>query len=354
MTWSKKALILVGCMALAACSGSGGRGATKLDDAGSRDGSLVGDLIKVPGDLILPGDEVDLDGDGAADGVGVDLDGDGTADGIDTNGDGVIDQLIPHPPVDGGSTTGITVPSDPVGSVLCNGLPCGCNDGLDNDADGVTDLADPECVSSWDNDEGSLATGIPGDNRDEACQDCFFDGNSGSGNDGCRLPTSCLLLGNNSSGRGSCSSCEQTDKCKNFCEAYTPNGCDCFGCCGINVGGTVKHVLLETGCDINGTQLSNCTECVPSTTCVNTCGRCELCPGKTINDLPADCAPTPPTPGTDAGTGGGTDGGTGEPPPPPPPFTCEGGATVCGSGLAACDSGSLCQFGCCVRVPILI
>ncbi len=355
MTWSSKAVVLLGCMTLAACSGGGGR--KPVGDAGAGDGSNFNTPIKVPGQTILPGDSVDLDGDGNADGVGIDLDGDGVADGIDTDGDGVIDQLIPRP-TDGG-TTGIMVPtnptaptdpSDPVGSVLCNGVPCQCNDGIDNDNDGVTDLGDPECVSSWDNDEGSLATGISGDNRDEACQDCFFDGNSGSGNDGCRLPTSCLLEGNNSSGRGSCSSCEQTDKCKNFCQAFTPNGCDCFGCCDVNLGGTIKHVLLEAGCDINGTELSNCTQCVPSVSCVNTCGRCELCPGKTVADLPADCgSPTPPA---DGGTVPGTDGGT--PPPPPPPYTCDNGGTVCGAGLPACAAGSLCQFGCCVLVPILI
>jgi hypothetical protein len=209
---------------------------------------------------------------------------------------------------------------------------------VDNDTDGVLDLADPECVSSWDDDEGSLATGIPGDNKDEACQDCFFDGNSGSGNDGCRVPTSCILLGNDSSGHGSCSSCEQPKKCQDFCKPYTPNGCDCFGCCEIHLpGGSITNVLLGGGCSIDGNKITGCTQCVPNPSCNNSCGRCELCPGKTAADLPADCTPAP-----DSGVPGE---------PPAPPHTCEGGGTVCGEGLPLCAAGALCQFGCCVLTP---
>lgn len=349
MAFRTSAVAVVGCLMWVACSGSSASAPKRSTEDASVDASAAADAsrVKQPGDVIKGGDEVDLDGDGTADGVAIDEDGDGVIDGIDTDGDGKVDQ--PLPTGDGG-VTGVPFPTDPTGTVLCGDAPCACNDGLDNDMDSVSDLADPECVSSWDNDEGSLATGIPGDNRDEACQDCFFDGNSGSGNDGCRLPTSCLTEGNASSGRGSCNKCEQSDQCKNFCEAYTPNGCDCFGCCDVLVGSTVKHVLLEAGCDLNGTKLENCNECVPSTTCVNLCGRCELCPGKTINDLPADCAP--PAGGGDAGTGDGTDGGTIK--PPPPSYTCDSGETLCGSGLPACPNGSLCQFGCCVQTPIIL
>src|SRR5947207_6303314 len=60
-----------------------------------------------------------------------------------------------------------------------------CSDGIDNDGDGKIDYADPECVGPLDNDESSFATGIPGDNIDACKQDCFFDGNSGMGDDGC-------------------------------------------------------------------------------------------------------------------------------------------------------------------------
>ena len=44
---------------------------------------------------------------------------------------------------------------------------------------------DAECTGASDNDEASFGTGIPGDNKDPCKQDCFFDGNSGSGDDGC-------------------------------------------------------------------------------------------------------------------------------------------------------------------------
>src|SRR5690606_22500439 len=158
-----------------------------------------------------------------------------------------------------------------------------------NDEDGLSDLADPECVSSWDNDEASFATGISGDNRDDACQDCFFDGNSGSGNDGCRLPSSRLTTGDATSGQGSCNTCEQSDKCVNFCKAFTPNGCDCFGCCTVQLAnGSTVNVALGGGCNIDGDSVEGCMECVPNDSCINKCGKCELCPGKTVADLPAE------------------------------------------------------------------
>jgi hypothetical protein len=226
--------------------------------------------------------------------------------------------------------------------VLCNGSPCACDDGVDNDNDGDTDLTDPECVARWDDDEGSFATGMPGDNRDNACQDCFFDGNSGSGNDHCRIPNSCLLEGNPSSGHGSCSQCEQPASCVDFCRQYTPNGCDCFGCCQVDVGGSIKHVLLQTGCDLNGTTLTGCTECVPNPSCNNECGTCELCAGKTVADLPPECFPVDAgTPETDAGI----------PTEPPSNWTCDNGQPQCGEGLPLCADGNLCQFGCCTPAP---
>ena len=66
-----------------------------------------------------------------------------------------------------------------------------CSDGLDNDGDGKIDYADPECVGPLDNDESSFATGIPGDNSDACKQDCFFDGNSGMGDDHCLWQLKC-------------------------------------------------------------------------------------------------------------------------------------------------------------------
>jgi len=108
-----------------------------------------------------------------------------------------------------GSDAGSPFVINDAGQIMCGSGVCACSDGVDGDSDGLVDMADPECVSAWDNDEASFATGIPGDNRDD-CQDCFFDGNSGSGDDGCRTPTSCVLTGTNDR-MGSCGgTCEQT------------------------------------------------------------------------------------------------------------------------------------------------
>jgi len=319
------------CLLAAACSGD--------DRHGGDAGSVVGD----GGDITL------LDGGNAhvVDASGMDAHvADATAggDGSTTN---------PNPLLDGSSP----FPINDAGQVLCGSAACACSDGIDQDTDGLIDLADPECVSAWDNDEASFATGISGDNRDDACQDCFFDGNSGSGNDGCRIPSSCLTTGSPTSGQGSCNSCTASTQCKNFCQAYTPNGCDCFGCCGVQLGSNiVKNVLIGAGCSIDGNNLTGCNECVPSVSCVNTCGRCELCPGKTVADLPADCGSTTipgsdgGVPGGDSGIVGGDDAGT---PPGTPTPSCDEGEARCGAGLPACGFGLSCSFGCCILTPVI-
>lgn len=246
---------------------------------------------------------------------------------------------------DGG---GVPYPRNEIGQVLCGTTVCACSNGMDEDHDGLYDTADPECVAAWDNDESSLATGISGDNRDDACQDCFFDGNSGAGDDGCRIASSCFTPpgGDSSSGRGSCDTCEATIECQDFCQRYTPNGCDCFGCCTVKLGDRTESVLLTGSCSIEGGVASEaCTRCVPSTTCLNACGRCELCPGKTREDLPADCTTSG---GGDAGTDGGVGGGDGG-----VPYTCDNGEARCGAGLPACGPNEICTYGCCILVPLL-
>lgn len=228
---------------------------------------------------------------------------------------------------------GMSFQMNDAGQVLCGTAPCGCSNGLDDDADGLVDLADPECISAWDNDEGSFATGIPGDNRDNSCQDCFFDGNSGSGDDGCRIPSSCLTTGLPTSGQGNCNSCSASAQCENFCTDFTPNGCDCFGCCAVQLGSNiVEYLLLANGCNIDGSSHTGCTVCTQSTTCTNTCGRCELCPGKTAEDLPADCT---------------SGGGTVTP-------SCDNGEPSCGADLPACAIDYVCSYGCCILSPVIV
>ena len=242
-----------------------------------------------------------------------------------------------------GSSTGGSSASDPL--ALCGGS-CACGDGIDNDGDGVTDGFDAECTGAGDNDEGSFATGIPGDNMDPKWQDCFYDGNSGAGDDGCRYSTSCI----DGSLEADDPKCTVTQECLDFCKPRTPNGCDCFGCCTFTLAdGTMRSVKLEAGCEEGS--WDGCTECVPAAECVNECGRCELCPGKEIADLPADCATTPPPPSGGSGGSGGVGGssgtgGTGGTTEPPPPYTCDGGEQVC-TGTSDCNSGYYCAFGCC-------
>jgi hypothetical protein len=237
-----------------------------------------------------------------------------------------------------------------------------CTDGQDNDGDGLTDARDPECTGAVDDDEGTYGTGIPGDNIDQ-CQDCFFDGDSGQGNDGCAYPTSCFS-GVDPGGAADCFNCDVSTRCVDYCKPNTPNGCDCFGCCEVSLpGGGTKTVRLSATCSvatINDT--TKCETCTQSTACVNKCETCELCLGKTT--LPASCTPTGAggTPGgggtsgaggTPAGgnqnAGGASTGGTGNSCPTP---ACPSGVQSCGvSCLPDCPSTYFCLTGCCVRAP---
>lgn len=266
----------------------------------------------------------DTPGGGDAGGDG----GDGTgADGSDGTG------------ADGSTPGTSPFPTDPnTGLVLCGTAPCKCNDGVDNDEDGLVDGADPECTGPYDDDEGTFATGIPGDNKD-FCQDCFFDGNSGQGDDGCAYHTQCLYTGQppSNGGGSACFNCDVSEQCLDFCSPRTPNGCDCFGCCEVRTesGETVNIFLAET-CSLDkvGDETA-CPRCVPTDDCKNECGRCELCLGKTEADLPADCVAEPEP---DSGT-------------PPPSYTCDRGEQVCGESMP-CPTGSYCQQGCCLTTVI--
>jgi hypothetical protein len=216
--------------------------------------------------------------------------------------------------------------------LLCGGLACACGDGIDNDSDGVADGFDLECQGPNDNDEGSFATGISGDNRDPKWQDCFFDGNSGAGDDDCRYHVECVT------GEKAADDvdCVVSDTCLDFCAPRTPNGCDCFGCCALERDGEQVYVAITEECDEE--DLDSCVTCTPSTQCGNACGECELCPGKTVADLPASCFESDPGEGQ-GGTGGSA----------PSPVSCDDGGAVC-SSTADCPVGSYCAYACCVIV----
>jgi hypothetical protein len=216
-----------------------------------------------------------------------------------------------------------SVSMTPTGTLLCGNTPCQCNNGIDDDGDGNVDGFDVECTGGIDDDESSFATGIPGDNRDPKWQDCFFDGNSGAGDDRCRYPTECLT------GELSLSdaACAVTQACRDNCLPRTPNGCDCFGCCAIALPGKSEvTVLLTDRCSAEKIgDTDACPVCVPNP-------ECSAPPNQPAPD-PTD----PSQPGEPA-----------EPDPGAPTFSCEG-RTEC-SGSESCPVGQFCSQGCCLVV----
>ena len=246
------------------------------------------------------------DDSGSANDGGLIYDGDGSL----LDGDGSV---IP-PPVtfDGG------VP----GGESCSPTSTECNNCIDDDGDGLVDGADFECISPLDDDEASFATGIPGDNKDAKKQDCFFDGDSGAGNDGCDIPICCLL--------GDCmgAQCELTDMCKENCGALTPPGCDCFGCCTLCDGAECHDILINPGAEGN----KDCTsfeDYLQDNSICQTCTKQESC-GPVDCALDNDCILCP-----------------GEPLPPEcEEAACPDGQTVCETNTD-CLNNEYCSQGCC-------
>jgi hypothetical protein len=252
----------------------------------------------------------------------------------------------------GTGTAGATGTGGAGGSIFK--VPVGmtqCSDGIDNDHDGLIDSADPECTGPADNDEGSFATGIPGDNVDACKQDCFFDGNSGMGDDGCQWQLDCDPRSTNNKCPFSqsyvdkhmteCSTtASQSQKCIDFCRKFVPNGCDCFGCCA--VPGAPTPIRLDPTCTAKDFgDPTKCSPCTQVTQCMNTCDRCELCVGKTT--VPEDC------------TTGSSDGGTTNPDGAPPADgggtpNCTGGVSCVPGPNAVCPTGYGCVTGCCLPV----
>jgi hypothetical protein len=250
----------------------------------------------------------------------------------------------------GAQGTGGTGPS--VGVDAGGKIPIGmtqCSDGIDNDGDGLIDSADPECTGPNDDRESSYATGIPGDNVDPCKQDCFFDGNSGMGNDGCQWQLQCDPASKNTKCPFSqayadkhvmeCSvSASQSQKCIDNCRKYVPNGCDCFGCCVIP--GAPNPIRLDPTCTaMDFGDPTKCSACTQVTQCANKCDRCEICVGKPT--VPADCGNAGPDGG--GSDGAPPDGGYGTP-------TCTDGV-ACTPGVGAiCPAGYGCVTGCCLPI----
>jgi len=221
----------------------------------------------------------------------------------------------------------------------------GCSNCIDDDSDGTIDSLDMACTTPSDNDEAKFSTNIPGDNVDSINQDCFFDGNSGAGDDGCQIHVCCLLgatsqaactIGANQYNPAACpppiGTGALSQSCRNVCGALTVPGCDCFGCC------TLCDPVTKVCRDVAIHPLTS-PDCTPATiddpgkcrqcTQVPSCGReacgdlsCVLCPGQTPGDLPAACGGVP---------------------------SCPSGSRSCVND-ASCPAGTYCHAGsrCCI------
>lgn len=260
------------------------------------------------------------------------------------------------------STTSTGIPPEPTVEVQCQGHVYECGDLLDNDMDGLKDYQDPDCLGPCDNTENSFWGGIPGQSGPPCKVDCYWDQDSGTGNDECYWDHGCdtheiapdyypePILGAQCEYKGpdfepfngqSCAEllAMQTDTCHDVCGPLTPNGCDCFGCCELPAG---SGLYVWSGSEgIDGTTQCTldklddptiCHPCDPVPACENPCETCELCVGKPT--LPPECF-------GDGGGGGG--GGVPE---------CPEGVLSCGTpDLPPCPANYYCITGCCQAVP---
>ncbi|MBX5484366.1 MAG: hypothetical protein IRZ16_21295 [Myxococcaceae bacterium] len=271
--------------------------------------------------------------DGGQDG-GLVADG-GVGDGGDDGGVGV--------PGDGG--TPVQTDAGTCYTAACAGKIYACGNCLDDDHDGLIDSADPDCLGPCHNREDSFDLGIPGGGHGNCGSiECYYDPNSGSGNDNCIYDLTCDPLepvpacpfSGKRVGETAACPATQPQACLDVCRAITPNGCDCFGCCTVMLadGGT-RDIFLGseeatgTKCTLeNAGDPSACRACTPNPSCFKECGTCQLCLGK--DTVPPECV--------DGGAGG--DGGSQQ---------CPGGQQPCGlPGQADCPPGWYCLTGCCI------
>lgn len=191
---------------------------------------------------------------------------------------------------------------------LCQGQTYQCGDCVDNDGDHLIDSDDPDCTGPCDNTEDSYYGGIPGQNNAPCKEDCYFDQDTGSGNDRCYWNQECDPLSvapayppsgdahcSYSPGAtvpGSGSTCEglsatQASACLSYCLPLTPNGCDCFGCCELPAD-SGQFVWIGASQQNAGTcdaahvsDPAACPPCTPVKSCFNACDPCEVCVGRT-------------------------------------------------------------------------
>ncbi|HYP88298.1 MAG TPA: hypothetical protein VEQ59_09090 [Polyangiaceae bacterium] len=250
----------------------------------------------------------------------------------------------------GGSETGVSGAGAEPGAAgsgaeacvrtACRGNFYECGDCIDNDGDGRSDALDPECLGPCDNDEAGFSTGLKTTGSAPCRQDCYFDGDSGNGDDKCEWSQQCdplsvapdyppsgdarCAFGQPMVGKAIDCAAPQPDSCLAECLPLVPNGCDCFGCCELPSLSGEYHFIGRgrgaLGCELAALDdPAACPPCTPVDTCFNACERCEVC------------------------VGGGRDA------------SCDA-AAACQSGQACdaenpCGFGDYCVTGCCARAP---
>jgi hypothetical protein len=243
---------------------------------------------------------------------------------------------------------------------VCDGRVLECGDCKDNDGDGKTDWRDRECLGPCDNSEGAALISDVGGVTGSTChKDCYFDYGTGmgTGSDDCWWDHSCDPLEPEAE---LCPYDEkltkndhfcpkfQSERCAEVCIPFTPNGCDCFGCCtfpellGLGENGDDAYVWIGAKDEsFNGMctfdeilNTEKCPRCTPIPGCLNECGHCELCIGKTF--LPSDCFNDSDTDNT-------------------PDEMCPDGVVPCGlDKMAECDPGYYCVTGCCQPTTVIV
>lgn len=153
-----------------------------------------------------------------------------------------------------------------------------CADAVDNNGNGLIDMADAYCASPFDDDESSFRLQIPGSvPNPPRSLDCWFDDNSGSGDDGCQMHACCDIDGPCPADLQPSSfdpaQCGLTSACVDTCAPMAKAGCDCFGCCqfcrpGSGCIDVFVHESVSPGCSLeNLDDPDQCRRCVRNTQC---------------------------------------------------------------------------------------
>lgn len=231
----------------------------------------------------------------------------------------------------------------------CGSKTYQCGDCVDNDIDcGIDTGGDIECLGPCQNNEQGYKGNIPGQNNAPCKSDCYFDGDTGSGNDDCYWSHKCdpyevspnwdpegpaCAYDPNANIPGTQMTCAQAQvfqsaQCLGYCGPLVPNGCDCFGCCSVP---NLTYAIWLGSVDqndngtCNSTVLSDPTKCRPCTqvnACLNTCEECEICLGKPV--IPPTCTCQ----------------------------QCPNNVQLCGPPCGTpCQPGYFCNSGCCVLNP---